>query len=402
MELLAMFLTGFVLGTVLAGLSLVFWMRAKLSQLEAAKAIAEAKLSAAEAATAKIGETFQALADAALRSSQGAFLEAARGTLETIRAEMSGDLAQRQTAVEGVVAPLTVMVDKLESQIREMELARQQMFGGLQEQLQSLTKETATLANALRAPHVRGRWGEVTLKRVAELAGMVEYCDFVEQETVQSNAGRLRPDMIVRLPGGRSLVVDAKVPLTAYLEAIGATEEVRRREALMRHSQQVFRHVEQLSSKQYWSQFQPTPDLVILFIPGDQFFSAALEYNPTLIEDALERKVLLATPTTLISVLKGISYGWRQQQLAENAEQIRRVASEFFDRAQVLQNHFADTGRYLDRAVEAYNRTVASWEARLIPSLRRMRDLGAVTGDDPVAPEQINLVPRKLGIPDAS
>jgi len=402
MELLAMFLTGFVLGTVLAGLSLVFWMRAKLSQLEAAKAIAEAKLSAAEAATAKIGETFQALADAALRSSQGAFLEAARGTLETIRAEMSGDLAQRQTAVEGVVAPLTVMVDKLESQIREMELARQQMFGGLQEQLQSLTKETATLANALRAPHVRGRWGEVTLKRVAELAGMVEYCDFVEQETVQSNAGRLRPDMIVRLPGGRSLVVDAKVPLTAYLEAIGATEEARRREALMRHSQQVFRHVEQLSSKQYWSQFQPTPDLVILFIPGDQFFSAALEYNPTLIEDALERKVLLATPTTLISVLKGISYGWRQQQLAENAEQIRRVASEFFDRAQVLQNHFADTGRYLDRAVEAYNRTVASWEARLIPSLRRMRDLGAVTGDDPVAPEQINLVPRKLGIPDAS
>ena len=402
MELLAMFLTGFVLGTVLAGLSLVFWMRAKLSQLEAAKAIAEAKLSAAEAATAKIGETFQALADAALRSSQGAFLEAAKGTLETIRAEMSGDLAQRQTAVEGVVAPLTVMVDKLESQIREMELARQQMFGGLQEQLQSLTKETATLANALRAPHVRGRWGEVTLKRVAELAGMVEYCDFVEQETVQSNAGRLRPDMIVRLPGGRSLVVDAKVPLTAYLEAIGATEEARRREALMRHSQQVFRHVEQLSSKQYWSQFQPTPDLVILFIPGDQFFSAALEYNPTLIEDALERKVLLATPTTLISVLKGISYGWRQQQLAENAEQIRRVASEFFDRAQVLQNHFADTGRYLDRAVEAYNRTVASWEARLIPSLRRMRDLGAVTGDDPVAPEQINLVPRKLGIPDAS
>jgi DNA recombination protein RmuC len=395
-----MFLMGVVLGITLGGLVFTFWMKARLSQLEAGKAVAEAKVASAEAATAKVGETFQALADTALRSSQGAFLEAARSTLETVRAEITGDLAQRQTAVEGVVQPLASTLVRLESQVKEIELARQQMFGGLQEQLQSLAKETVTLSTALRTPQVRGRWGEVTLKRVAELAGMVEHCDFVEQESVESDGGRLRPDMTVKLPGGRSLVVDAKVPLTAYLEAVAATDEAKRREALVRHSQQVSKHVEQLSSKQYWSQFQPAPDLVVLFIPGDQFFSAALEFNSTLIEEAISRRVLLATPTTLISVLKGIGYGWRQQQLAENAEHIRQVAAEFYERAQTLHGHFADTGRHMDRAVEAYNRTVASWEARLLPALRRVRELGAVTGEEPAAPERIDLVPRSPGLLD--
>jgi DNA recombination protein RmuC len=196
------------------------------------------------------------------------------------------------------------------------------------------------------------------------------------------------------LPGGRTLVVDAKVPLTAYMEAVSAPDDARRREALIRHGQQVLNHVSQLSSKQYWSQFQPAPDMVVLFIPGDQFFSAALEFNPTLIEDALDRKVLLAAPTTLISVLKGISYGWRQQQLAENAELIRQVAAEFYDRLQVLHGHYEDAGKHLEKAVEAYNRSVASWETRLLPSLRKVRELGAVGGEEPSAPERIDLVPR--------
>jgi DNA recombination protein RmuC len=341
-----------------------------------------------------MGETFQSLADAALRSNQGAFLEVARTTLDTVRAEILGDLAQKQTAMEGIVAPLSSMLTRMEDEVRGLERARQETFGSLQNQIEGLARETSNLSVALRTPQTRGRWGEITLRRVAELAGMIEHCDFVEQEVQNGDEGKIRPDMIVKLPGGRSLVVDAKVPLAAYLDAASAPDEARRREAMMRHGQQVLKHVEQLSGKQYWTQFQPTPELVVLFLPGDHFFSAALEYNPTLIEDAIDRKVLLATPTTLISVLKGIAYGWRQQQLAENAEVIRHVAAEFYERVQTLHGYYADTGKYLEQAVQAYNRSVASWEARLLPSLRRIRELGAVNGDEPGAPEHVDSLPR--------
>ena len=384
----------FALGVALGGLTLALWMRGRLSRVEAERAVAQARLASSESAATRIGETFQSLADAALRSSQGAFLEAGKGTLETVRAEITGDLSQRQTAVEGVIQPLASTLEKLEGLVREVEKARHEETGAVKNELQSLARETVSLANALRAPQARGRWGEITLRRVAELAGMIKHCDFAEQETRAGEDGRVRPDMLVRLPGGRTLVVDAKVPLTAYMEAVSAPDDARRRAALIRHGQQVLNHVSQLSSKQYWSQFQPAPDMVILFIPGDQFFSAALEFNPTLIEDALDRKVLLAAPTTLISVLKGISYGWRQQQLAENAELIRQVAAEFYDRLQVLHGHYEDAGKHLEKAVEAYNRSVASWETRLLPSLRKVRELGAVGGEEPSAPERIDLVPR--------
>ncbi|MEN6532267.1 MAG: DNA recombination protein RmuC [Bryobacteraceae bacterium] len=395
-NLTVLFFMGLIVGATVGGLVLVLWMRAKLAWLEAAKNVAEAKVAASEEAAAKIGEKFQALADAALRSSQGAFIDTAKSALETVRAEMTGDLAQKQTAIESVVQPLTTALGRLETQVKELEQARQQMFGSLREQLQSLGKETTMLANALRTPQVRGRWGEVTLRRVAELAGMVEYCDFVEQETFESDGNRIRPDMIVKLPGGRTLVVDAKVPLAAYLEAMSAQTDDERRNALQRHSQQMWKHVEQLSTKQYWSQFQPAPEMVVLFIPGDHFFSAALEYSPTMIEDAVDRKVLLATPTTLISVLKGVSYGWREQRLAENAERIRQVAAEVYDRIQTVHGHYGDTGRHLERAVEAYNRAIASWENRLLPSLRRVRELGAVTGLEPVSPDRVDATPRAV------
>lgn len=311
----------FIAGLLLGGLIAALWMRARMARLEAARQFAESGV-------AKLQESFQALADAALRSNQGAFLDAARSTLSTTRAEISGDLALKQIAIENVVQPLANSLGRLESQVRELERARENAFGSLGEQVQALARETASLSTALRTPQARGRWGEVTLRRVAELSGMVHNCDFSEQQTYEGDGVRIRPDMIVRLPGDRSLVVDAKVPLTAYLDAAAAPDDASRKAALTRHGQQVAEHVRQLASKQYWSQFQPAPELVVLFLPGDHFFSAALEIRPELIEDALAKKVVIATPVTLISVLKGIAYGWNQEQLAENAEQIRQVASQ--------------------------------------------------------------------------
>jgi DNA recombination protein RmuC len=371
----------FVIGLVAGGLIVGLWMRARLVRVETAQRFADN-------ATAKLNETFQALADTALRSNQASFLEAAR-------AQMTGHMAQKQTAIEGVVRPLTDSLERLQTQVRELERAREKAYGSLGEQLQSLSRETTILSTALRSPQARGRWGEVTLRRVAELAGMVKNCDFLEQATQESDGVRIRPDMIVRLPNDRCLVVDAKVPLTAYLDAAAASDEPARRIALQRHSQQVGEHVRQLASKQYWSQFQPAPELVVLFLPGDHFFSAALEGNPDLIEDALARKVVIATPVTLISVLKGIAYGWNQEQLAENAEEIRRVGSELYDRVQLVCDHYADTGRLLEKTVEAYNRSVGSWDSRLVPALRKMRELGVSSGDEPEAPQQIDLLARR-------
>ena len=380
--------TAFLIGLLFGGLIVGLWMRARLARLEAAKQFADAT-------ALKLNETFQALADTALRSNQASFLEAAQATLQTARAQMTGDLAEKQTAIEGVVRPLTDSLGRLETHVRELERAREKAYGSIGEQLQSLSRETTVLSTALRSPQARGRWGEVTLRRVAELAGMVKNCDFLEQATQENDGVRIRPDMIVRLPNDRCLVVDAKVPLTAYLDAAAAPDEPSRRAALQRHSQQVGEHVRQLASKQYWSQFQPAPELVVLFLPGDHFFSAALEGNPNLIEDALARKVVIATPVTLISVLKGIAYGWNQEQLAENAEEIRRVASELYDRVQLVCDHYADTGRLLEKTVEAYNRSVGSWDSRLVPALRKMRELGVSSGDEPEAPQQIDLLARR-------
>lgn len=376
----------FFIGAIAGGLAVGLWLRARIAELTTAKRFADET-------TSKLGDTFQALADAALRSNQGAFLNATRSTLD-------GVMAEKQTALEGVVRPLTDSLGRLESQVRDLELARQKIFGSLGEQLQSLQKETFALSSALRTPHIRGRWGEITLRRVAELAGMVKNCDFLEQTTHPTDMGKIRPDMVVRLPGDRSLVVDAKVPLTAYLDAMGAADEASRRAAMQRHCQQVAEHVRQLSSKQYWAQFQPAPELVVLFLPGDQFFSAALELNPDLIEQALARKIVIATPVTLISVLKGIAYGWGQEQLAENAERIRCVAAEFYDRMQVFYEGYSDAGRQLEKAVEVYNKSARSWDARLTPSLRKMRELGVGSGDDPMTPELIDVVtarPRAVG-----
>jgi DNA recombination protein RmuC len=291
--------------------------------------------------------------------------------------------------------PVAEALARIESQIREVESKRQHMLGGLEHHLTSLSRETVALSQALRAPNSRGRWGELTLRRVAELAGMVAQCDFFEQ---QSDGGA-RPDMIVRLPGGRTLAVDAKVPLAAYLDAEAAPDEASRNLALDRHAQQVSRHVNVLSAREYWAQLQPAPEMVVLFMAGDHFLSAALERDPELLERALARRVLLATPVTLVSVLKGVSYGWKQERLAQNAGEIRRIAGEFYDRIRIFAESYTESGRQLAKAVEAYNRSAGSWDARMLPSLKRMRELGAGAGDDAAVPAQIDTAIREPQAP---
>ena len=287
---------------------------------------------------------------------------------------------------------LAEVVERLEAQIREFELQRQHSLGGLEHHLTSLSKETVALSQALRAPNTRGRWGELTLRRVAELAGMVAQCDFFEQES----ANGMRPDMLVKLPGNRVLPVDAKAPLSAYLDAEAAPDDAARGAALDRHAAQLARHVQTLSGREYWSGFETAPEMVVLFLPGDHFLSAALERDPGLLDRALGKKVLIATPVTLISVLKGIAFGWRQERLAKNADELRRIASEFYDRMRVFTESYAESGRQLGKAVEAYNKSAGSWEARLDPSLKRMRELGVGGTGEVAGPRPVEVTPREL------
>lgn len=296
------------------------------------------------------------------------------------------------SAMEEAARPLTEAVNRLEAQIRDFELQRQHSLGGLEQQLDSLGKETVALSRALRAPNTRGRWGELTLRRVAELAGMAAQCDFYEQES----ANGMRPDMLVKLPGNRVLPVDAKAPLSAYLDAEAAPDEAGRAAALDKHAQQLARHVQTLAGREYWAGFETAPELVVLFLPGDHFLSSALERDAELLERALAKRVLIATPVTLISVLKGVAYGWRQERLAKNAEELRRIASEFYDRMRLFAESYAESGRLLGKAVEAYNRATGSWESRLEPSLRRMRELGVGGAGEVAGPKAIEITPREL------
>jgi len=292
--------------------------------------------------------------------------------------------------------PMADALARIEAQMRELESQRQHAMGGLEAHLATLSKDTLALSQALRGPNSRGRWGELTLRRVAELAGMAPYCDFFEQQTED----RKRPDMLVKLPGGRTLAVDAKAPLSAYLDAEEAADPMARAAALDRHSQQLWRHVLELSTREYWAQFDPAPEMVVLFLPGEHFMSAALERNRDLLESALAKKVLLATPVTLVSILKGVSYGWRQERLAKNAEELRRIAGEFHERVRTFAESYADSGRHLSKAIEAYNRSVASWDARLLPSLKRMRELGVGGSAEPPQPGRIDTAARQPSSPE--
>lgn len=346
--------------------------------------------------------SFQALSGEALKQNNEAFLKLAAVSFEALHIKADGALQQRQQAIDGLVRPLHESLQRYDEQMRLLEQSRQSAYGGLDQHLKSLAEsqqrlqqETGNLVKALRAPAVRGQWGEITLKRVAELAGMVNHCDFVEQHSVTGEDGRFRPDMVVQLPGGHRIIVDAKTVLSAYLDAHEARDDAQRAEALRRHADQVRKRMDELSLKAYWAQFDCAPEFVVLFLPGEQFLGAALDQDPRLIEEGFARGVVLATPTTLVALLRAVAYGWQQQQLNTHAEAAGRLGKELYERMAVLAEHVNDVGQALSKSITAYNRAVGSLETRVLPAARKFRDLGVSSDKEIPRLEPAELVPRK-------
>lgn len=377
------------------------------AQAEGERKAATEKLALLEEAQSKLSDAFKALSSEALRHNNQSFLELAKSTLATFQETAKGDLEKRQQAITEIVKPVRESLEKVDARIADIEKVRADAYGSLTTQVRllfesqnDLRRETSNLVRALRTPGVRGRWGEVQLRRVVELSGMVAYCDFDEQQSVDTEEGRRRPDMIVRLPGGKIIVVDAKAVVSAYLDAVEATEDAERIAHLQRHARQVRDRVEELSRKAYWEQFPSAPEFVVLFLPGEMFFSAALENDPTLIESASERRVVLATPTTLIALLKAVYYGWRQQKLAENAQEISALGRELYERLAVMGGHFETLGKNLNQAVTSFNKAVASVETRVLPTARKFKELhaGGDTEIDPLA--QIEQTARQPQAPE--
>jgi len=356
-----------------------------------------------EDAAENLQNAFKALAADALHTNSTSFLQIAQEKLSNFQVQAQSDLETRQKAVADLVTPMRESLNKVDAQIQQMEKERMDAYGGLRQQVDSLItsqkvlqSETGNLVRALRTPNVRGRWGEIQLRRVVEIAGMLPYCDFAEQETITGESGRFRPDLVVKLPGGKRVVVDAKTPLQAFLEAFETTDEEVRRTCLTTHARQVRDHINTLAGKKYWEQFESTPEFVVMFLPGETFFSAALEQDTGLIEHGVLNRVIPASPTTLIALLKAINYGWNKEKLARNAQEISALGKELHERLKKLATHITAVGTNLDRAVEAYNQAVGSLESRVLVSARKFAELGAPVAEDIPEVEPIEKTARTL------
>ena len=374
--------------------------RANLKNQETLQAEREAAFGIANA---KLTQAFADISNRSLRANSDTFLQLAGQKFETQQEKAKRELGEREKAVEDLVKPIREALEASQKQIAELEKARSEAYGGIKNQLESmqlsqksLTQETQNLVKALRRPEVRGQWGEITLRRLVELAGMVEHCDFVEQVHTVATDGVIRPDMIVNMPDKRQLVVDVKTPLDAYLAAAEAEDDAQRKLGLERHAKNVRAHIRLLSSKAYWKQFDESPEFVILFIPGDQFLSAALSQEPDLIEYALSQQIILATPTSFVALLKAVAYGWRQLALADNAKEIRVLAEDLYGRLGTFVTHMNRVGRQLASSVENYNRAVGSLERNVLPGARKFTELGVHAKKDIEKLESVEPVPRSM------
>ena len=395
-SLLLALLVGGVFGWLMARLKFV----GKITKLETQLSL---EVNTVTQQQEMLKQTFSALSSDALKHNNQMFIDLAQETLKRFHVQAKGELDQKEKSIENLVKPISDALLKTEQQIQAMEKDRKEAYGSLHKHLETLSQtqlqlhdQTRNLVQALRRPEVRGQWGEITLKRLVELAGMVEHCDFYEQESVETDSGRVRPDMIIRMPTGREIVVDVKTPLDAYLSAVEAQTDDERKQFMEQHVRNVRTRIKELSAKSYWEQFSRSPDFAVLFIPGEQFLSSALDLDRDLLEFALARKIILATPTSMVALMRAVAFGWRQEQLSENAELIRTTGEDLYKRLATFSDHLAKLGRSLDGAVGNYNKAVGSFDTKLVPGAKKLADMGIDASREFENPEQIEKAAREI------